>query len=67
MIFFYQVPWSKDKETQGTGGWCVSGQSNVKVLEGNWRVSFETMAPTRLPHQEVQCSSLLVWSLKEIQ
>jgi hypothetical protein len=66
-FFFFQVSWSKDKETQGTSGWYFSGQSNIKVLKGNWRVPFEARAATRLPHKEVQCSSLLVWDSKEIQ
>jgi hypothetical protein len=56
----------QNQETEGIGGWNVTGQSNIKVLEGNWRVSFETGAPTRLPHKEVQFSCLLVWYSKAI-
>jgi hypothetical protein len=52
MIFFYQVSWSKDKETEGIGGWCVSGQSNIKVLEGNWRRSFDTGGSYKITRQE---------------
>jgi hypothetical protein len=59
--FFGQVSWSKDKETEGIGGWNVTRQSNIKALEGKWRISFKTVTTRGLPHKKVQCSCLPIW------
>jgi len=60
-FFFGQVSWSKDKEAGGIGGWNVTRQSNIKALEGIWRISFKTGTPRELPHKKVQCSCSPIW------
>jgi hypothetical protein len=63
----YHGAFIRKLKTKNNGEWEASRQSIIKVLERNWRVSFETGVLGGLPYKEVQCSCSLIQCTKMIQ